>query len=79
MSGAMSTSQHAGQLRKPGFSRRDRGQPLLRGSGDIVSLSGGANTVSDTGGGNGYVLPAAGKGTATFKNDPGQRPRDPTI
>ena len=39
------------------------------GSGDIVSLSGGANTITDTGTGNTYILPAAGKGTDTFTSN----------
>jgi hypothetical protein len=38
---------------------------LLKGSGDVVRLSGGANTIIDTGSGNTYILPAAGKTAAT--------------
>jgi hypothetical protein len=39
---------------------------FLKGSGDIVNLSGGAETITDTGGGNTFILPAAGKGTDSF-------------
>ncbi len=39
---------------------------FLKGSADIVNLSGGANTITDTGRGNTYILPAAGKGTDSF-------------
>ncbi len=39
---------------------------FLKGSGDIVNLSGGANTITDTGRGNTYILPTAGKGTDSF-------------
>ncbi len=39
---------------------------FVKGSGDIVSLSGGASTITDSGSGNTYILPAAGKGTSTF-------------
>jgi predicted peptidase len=39
---------------------------FLSGSGDIVNLGGGANTITDTGKGNTYILPAAGTGTDTF-------------
>jgi hypothetical protein len=42
---------------------------FISGSGDIVSLSGGANTITDTGQGNTYILPAAGNGTDTFTGD----------
>ena len=42
---------------------------FISGSNDIVSLSGGTNTVTDTGSGNTYILPAAGKGTVTFTSD----------
>jgi hypothetical protein len=31
-----------------------------------VNLSGGAETITDTGGGNTFILPAAGKGTDSF-------------
>ncbi|HBK05049.1 MAG TPA: hypothetical protein DDZ81_04210 [Acetobacteraceae bacterium] len=42
---------------------------FLSGSGDIVSLTGGTNTVTDTGSANTYILPAAGKGTDIFTSD----------
>jgi hypothetical protein len=42
---------------------------FISGSNDIVDLSGGTNTVSDTGSGNTYILPAAGNGTANFTSD----------
>nr|WP_294527671.1 cellulase family glycosylhydrolase [uncultured Rhodopila sp.] len=42
---------------------------FIKGSGDFVSLSGGADTITDTGSGNTYILPAAGKGTDSFTNN----------
>jgi hypothetical protein len=42
---------------------------FISGSGDNVSLSGGANTITDTGTGNTYILPAAGNGTDTFTSN----------
>lgn len=42
---------------------------FLSGSGDIVSLSGGASTITDTGTGNTYILPAAGHGSDTFTSN----------
>ncbi len=42
---------------------------FLSGSADIVSLSGGSDTITDTGQRNTYILPAAGKGSDTFTND----------
>lgn len=42
---------------------------FLSGSGDIVSLAGGTNTVTDTGGSNTYILPAAGKGSDVFSSN----------
>ena len=42
---------------------------FLSGSGDIVNLSGGANTITDSGSGNTYILPAAGNGTDTFTSN----------
>jgi hypothetical protein len=42
---------------------------FVNGSNDLVSLSGGTNTITDTGTGNAYILPAAGQGTATFASD----------
>ncbi len=42
---------------------------FISGSGDIVNLSGGANTITDTGQGNTYILPAGGNGTDTFTSD----------
>jgi len=42
---------------------------FINGSGDIVNLSGGANTITDTGHGNTYILPAGGNGTDTFTSD----------
>jgi hypothetical protein len=42
---------------------------FISGSGDTVNLSGGTNTITDTGSGNTYVIPAAGKGSDVFTND----------
>jgi hypothetical protein len=42
---------------------------FLKGSGDIINLSGGANTITDTGASNTYILPAAGRGTDTFTSN----------
>ena len=42
---------------------------FLSGSGDIVNLTGGANTITDTGKGNTYIIPAAGNGVDTFTNN----------
>ena len=42
---------------------------FIKGSGDFVSLSGGADTITDTGSGNTYILPAAGQGTDTFTSN----------
>jgi hypothetical protein len=42
---------------------------FIKGSGDIVSLTGGADTITDTGKGNTYILPAAGKGTDAFTSN----------
>jgi predicted esterase len=39
---------------------------FIKGTGDTVSVSGATNTIADTGSGNTYVLPAAGKGTDVF-------------
>ena len=56
---------------KPGLRRRHVGQPhaVPQRSGDIVNLSGGANTITDSGSGNTYILPAAGNGTDTFSSN----------
>jgi hypothetical protein len=42
---------------------------FISGSGDIVSLTVGANTITDTGTANTYILPAAGHGTDTFSSN----------
>ena len=42
---------------------------FLSGSGDIVNLTGGTNTITDTGEGNTYIIPAAGKGIDTFTSN----------
>jgi hypothetical protein len=42
---------------------------FINGKGDTVNLAGGSNTVTDTGSGNTYVIPAAGNGTDTFTNN----------
>jgi NADPH-dependent curcumin reductase CurA len=42
---------------------------FLSGSGDIVSLAGGADTITDSGSGNTYILPAAGNGTDAFTSN----------
>jgi hypothetical protein len=39
---------------------------FIGGMGDTVNLSGGTNTITDTGAGNTYVIPAAGKGYDSF-------------
>jgi len=42
---------------------------FISGTGDTMKLSGGTDTVTDTGGGNTYVLPAAGKGYEAFTSN----------
>nr|WP_294547210.1 cellulase family glycosylhydrolase [uncultured Rhodopila sp.] len=42
---------------------------FISGSDDTVTLPGGAGTITDTGQGNTYILPAAGTGTDTFTSD----------
>jgi len=42
---------------------------FIHASGDRVMLSGGNDKVTDTGSGNTYVIPAAGKGYDTFTSD----------
>jgi hypothetical protein len=42
---------------------------FVSGQGDIVTLTGGADTITDTGSGNTYVLPTAGQGSDTFTNN----------
>jgi hypothetical protein len=42
---------------------------FLSGSGDIVSLAGGTDTITDSGSGNTYLLPAAGNGTDAFTSN----------
>jgi hypothetical protein len=42
---------------------------FIKGSGDIVSLTGGSDTITDTGSNNTYILPAAGKGTNAFTSN----------
>jgi hypothetical protein len=42
---------------------------FIQGSGDIVSLTGGAETITDTGSNNTYILPASGKGTDAFTSN----------
>ena len=42
---------------------------FISGSGDTVNLSGGINTITDTGNGNTYVIPAAGKGSDIFTSN----------
>jgi hypothetical protein len=39
---------------------------FISGKGDTVSLTGGKDTITDTGSGNTYVIPIAGKGYNTF-------------
>jgi hypothetical protein len=39
---------------------------FIGGSGDTVNLSGGTNTIADTGGGNTYIIPAAASGSDIF-------------
>ena len=42
---------------------------FISGTGDIVALAGGTNTITDTGKGNTYVIPAAGKGYDNFTSN----------
>jgi hypothetical protein len=42
---------------------------FIGGTGDTVNLSGGTNTITDTGSGNTYVIPAAGKGYDSFSTN----------
>ena len=42
---------------------------FINGTGNSISLSGGANTITDTGKDNTYFLPPGGNGTDTFTND----------
>jgi hypothetical protein len=42
---------------------------FITGSSDTASLSGGTNTITDTGKSNTYVIPAAGKGYDAFTNN----------
>lgn len=42
---------------------------FVSGSGDQFALSGGTETITDTGGGNTYVLPAAGNGSDAFTSN----------
>ncbi len=42
---------------------------FLSGSGDVANLSGGANTITDTGSDNTYILPASGAGADTFTSN----------
>jgi hypothetical protein len=42
---------------------------FIKGSGDTIALSGGVNTITDSGQGNTYVLPTAGNGTDVFTNN----------
>ena len=42
---------------------------FIKGSGDIISLSGGNDRISDTGRGNTYILPSAGKGMDIFNSN----------
>jgi hypothetical protein len=42
---------------------------FISGSGDTVNLSGGTNTITDSGKGNTYVIPAASKGYDTFTSN----------
>ena len=42
---------------------------FISGTGDIANLSGGTNTITDTGGGNTYILPIAGKGIDKFTSN----------
>jgi endoglucanase len=42
---------------------------FISGSGDTLKLSGGTNTITDTGRGNTYVIPAAGNGHDTFTSN----------
>jgi hypothetical protein len=42
---------------------------FISGSGNSVNLSGGADTITDTGSNNTYILPAAGKGTDAFTSN----------
>ena len=42
---------------------------FIKGSGDIVSLTGGADTITDSGSTNTYILPASGKGSDAFTSN----------
>jgi len=42
---------------------------FISGSNDVVSLVGGATTVTDSGSNNTYFVPAAGKGSVTFSTN----------
>ncbi len=42
---------------------------FIKGIGDVLSLSGGTNLITDTGGKNTYILPTAGKGIDKFTSD----------
>ena len=42
---------------------------FISGTGDIANLSGGTNTITDTGRGNTYILPTAGKGIDKFTSN----------
>ena len=42
---------------------------FISGSGDTVNLSGGSDTITDTGTNNTYVLPVAGQGSNAFSSD----------
>ncbi len=42
---------------------------FVSGTGDTVNLSGGTNTIADTGKSNIYVIPAAGKGSGVFTSN----------
>jgi hypothetical protein len=42
---------------------------FITGNGDTVKLSGGTDTITDTGGGNTYVIPAAGLGNNVFTSN----------
>ncbi|MBS0640052.1 MAG: hypothetical protein JSS43_09285 [Proteobacteria bacterium] len=42
---------------------------FIKGSGDTIAVSGGTNTITDTGQGNTYVLPIAGKGSDVFTSN----------
>jgi hypothetical protein len=42
---------------------------FVKGSGNILSLSGAANTITDSAGGNTYILPAPGHGSDAFTSN----------